>query len=318
VLEAHGIQAVAYMEFMDNLAVAQAGSVVFQAMNAAGAGVGFVPWHWAQLTGLGIQVGAGVGSTAVSVIRTKKFLAASNERFFGPRGLKVSIKKDEEVAQSLGFISSTGDGSNERRRLAPVNVDTGCLTLCDRRMAALAPYISPLTMDVPPPTKQRNVLDKIAAMQLQRAITKQEKAIRKKQTQAEEKHERIKRLQGSKYGIHQDQEYDRDDFVEDGSSSDSDSSVRSIERDVQRLGCKSEKVNQKIDSRLAKSRDRSKVAEIERKRSEELAKLESERQKLERGLGKRMKERAEKQQSRSEKSEKSLKRMDYIVIENID
>ena len=306
------------MEFMDNLAVAQAGSAVFQAISVAGTGVGFVPWHWAQLAGLGIQVVAGIGSTAVSVIRTKKFLAISNERFFGPRGRKASIKKDEEVAWSLGFNPSTKEGSNESRSLAPINVQASCLTLRERRMAALVPYISPLTTEVPPPTQQRNVLDKIAAMQLRRAAKKQETSIKKKQGQAEEKHERMKRLQGSKYGIHRDQEYDIEDFVDDSSSSDSDSSVKSIEREVQRLERKSEKFNQKIDSRLAKSKGGSKVVKIESKRCKELAKLDSEREKLETELDKKMKERAKKVQSRNRKGEKIRKRMEYIVIENVE
>ena len=306
------------MAFVDNLAVAQAGSAVFQAMNSAGMGVGYVPWHWAQLTGFGIQVVAGIGSTAVAVVRTKKFLAASNEQFFGPRGLKVSIKKDEDLACTLGINSSRWEGSDESSSLAPINVPTGCVTLHGRRMAALAPYISPLTTEVPPPTQQRNILDKIAAIQLKRTTEKKEKSIKKKQREAEEKHERVKRMHGSEYGIHQGQEYNGGDFTEDGSSNDSDSSLRSIERQFQHLDQKSKKVNQKAGAELAKRKGTSKAAEIESKRSKELAKLDSERQKLEKKVDKNMEGKAKRAQSMSDKSEKPLKRMEYIVIENVD
>lgn len=41
-------------------------------------------------------------------------------------------------------------------------------------MRALEPYIAPLTFDVPPPTPQRNVLDQIAAKQIQRRLNRKE------------------------------------------------------------------------------------------------------------------------------------------------
>ena len=47
-------------------------------------------------------------------------------------------------------------------------------------MQALQPYIAPLSLDVPPPTPQRHLLDKIGAKQVAHKIVKQEKKDRKK------------------------------------------------------------------------------------------------------------------------------------------
>lgn len=48
-------------------------------------------------------------------------------------------------------------------------------------MEALRPYIAPLSLNVPPPTPQRHMLDKISAKQVAYKIAKQEKKSLKKQ-----------------------------------------------------------------------------------------------------------------------------------------
>jgi hypothetical protein len=62
-----------------------------------------IPHHWAMATGAGIQVVAGMGMSKVSAIRIKAFLEKSNEQFFNPRGLKVRLCKDDELAKVVGF-----------------------------------------------------------------------------------------------------------------------------------------------------------------------------------------------------------------------
>ncbi|OJJ30110.1 hypothetical protein ASPWEDRAFT_142297 [Aspergillus wentii DTO 134E9] len=190
VLRAHDIQIVNFMEFIDNLSVAQAGSPVFSAVNAAGMAAGFIPSHWAAIAGTGMQVAAGVGTAVVSRIRTKKYLDMANERYFGPRGLRASIKNNEEVAAVVGFPKNATP-------LAPVNNYTGCITLCDRRMAALAPYVSLLTTDVPPSKMQTGMLDKIAAKQLEKTTQKTEsKELRKHQRTQHRQEKREARAMG--------------------------------------------------------------------------------------------------------------------------
>lgn len=64
--------------------------------------MGMVPHHWAQAASLGIGVAAGVGTAAVSYARTKMYLEGVNREFFAPRGLKVRLVKDKEMAEVLG------------------------------------------------------------------------------------------------------------------------------------------------------------------------------------------------------------------------
>lgn len=59
-------------------------------------------------------------------------------------------------------------------------VDAGCITLRDRRMKALEPYIASLRFDVPPPTAQRGLLDRLGAKQIEARMTRAEKKEREK------------------------------------------------------------------------------------------------------------------------------------------
>lgn len=62
----------------------------------------YSPHHWAQAASFGIGMAAGVGTAAVTRIRTQRFLEAVNRDFFGPRGLKVSICKGHDLAPRIG------------------------------------------------------------------------------------------------------------------------------------------------------------------------------------------------------------------------
>lgn len=61
------------------------------------------PHHWAQAASFGIGMAAGVGTAAVTRIRTQRFLEAVNRDHFGPRGLKVSICKGHDLAPRIGL-----------------------------------------------------------------------------------------------------------------------------------------------------------------------------------------------------------------------
>lgn len=82
ILASHDITAQDFASFVDNLAVAQAAPLPLQVLDVAGAGMGLA------------------GRSAAKA-RTARFLEACNERFFGPRGLKAGIARDEDVARML-------------------------------------------------------------------------------------------------------------------------------------------------------------------------------------------------------------------------
>lgn len=285
--------------------MAEAGSPVFQAINAAGMGIGYVPHHWAQAAGTGIQVAAGVGTAAVSAVRTKRFLAQANDQYFAPRGLKVSLKNDEEVASLVGFPPT-------QKLLAPVHIGSNSvISMRDRRMVALSPYIAPLTTDVPPPTKQRNILDRIAAKQVDKTTEKKDKKLRKKQQNAQRKQESIERMRRSGYHIERHEVY-----VDDGSSSESDSSSDSVDSKIARLDRETEKINRKADAELNK-KGSSKADKIEYERSKELAKVQQEKDKLGKKLNKKLGKAQGRSLKRDSKAENKVNKMEYIVIENL-
>lgn len=271
-------------------------------MDAAGQGVGFVPWHWAAIAGAGIQVAAGVGSSAVSIIRTKHFLAISNEKYFAPRGLKVSLKKDDDLVNCLFSDPGSAQAREYRKRLlAPVDMEGGQTELRQRKMAVLQPYIAPLTEHVLPPEKQGNVLDRIAAKGLERQTKKTEKKLAKRQRKAEKKQAKIEQLRAR--GMLADDGYHARRMAHDGgssSSSDSDSSDSEID---------------KIDRRLEKMRLDTGMSD--KKRAKLQAKINEDRYKYQKKYEKQVAKADRRADKANEKAEKDVKRMEYIVIENI-
>ncbi|KIV95365.1 hypothetical protein PV10_03030 [Exophiala mesophila] len=180
-LSYHAITLEEFVGFLDNLTVARAPAAPFQILQLASMGIGFVPHHWTQAASAGIGVVAGAGTASVSAARSKLYLKQANEQYFGPRGLKVTLVKDEK------FRLLTCEDPRSYP-LAPVSVSSH-ITVAERRMKALENHIAPLTFDVPSPEPQTNVLDKLSARQVQNTIRKsQEKAIK----QARKKNEPLK------------------------------------------------------------------------------------------------------------------------------
>lgn len=67
---------------------------------------------------------------------------------------------------------------------SPVGIHTNSVTIRDRRMQALAPYIAPLSLNVPAPAQQENMLDKLSAKVVAHTIAKEKKDALKRQRKA--------------------------------------------------------------------------------------------------------------------------------------
>lgn len=172
-LERHSISMHDFISFIDNLVVAQAPNPAIQAVQVAGTGVGFVPHHWAQLASLGIGVGATVAGAATSETRTRMYMSKVNTDFFAPRGLKVSLVKDDHLRNVAGE-------DPYRTGIVEMNPALGVVTVAERRLQALTGYIAPLTFNVPCPRQQSNKLDRLSARQVQSKIKKnREQAVKK-------------------------------------------------------------------------------------------------------------------------------------------
>lgn len=152
-----GITQSAFLSYLDNLNIIASGTPPLRILGMTGGLIGMVPWHYAQLLSLGVQVAAKAGNRMYASARGDRFLAAVNRDFFAPRGLKVELITGEALAQMLGVeygaiargIAAERDG---RRLVSPQ-------TLTD----TLVGKIERLDFNVPPPEKAENVLDQLSA-----------------------------------------------------------------------------------------------------------------------------------------------------------
>jgi hypothetical protein len=165
-------------------------------------------------------------------------------------------------------------------------------------MKALAPYIAPLTFDVAPSNQERNVLDQIAAKQLERRVARKDKKDVKK-------HE--KKYAKSEAELGTENRLSSGPYVADDISDAS--SVLSIEQKMIEHAEDIERINLKAETKLLKKKPE-KAKKIEKKRQENIVKVEEDRRKTEARLQQRMAEGKVKRGKRAAK-------LEYILIENL-
>ncbi|KAF4815604.1 hypothetical protein CGCSCA5_v007118 [Colletotrichum siamense] len=290
-LRAHDIHEEDFVGFIDNLTVAQGPPAPLAALNAAGTIVGYVPNHWAQLAGGITNLTVGVGSAATRIIRSKVFL-----------------EKSKDLSVRIGCGETLPD-------LQPRDVNWE-MDITARRMSALQPYIAPLTFDVPPPTKDRNIIDRLTEKQVQRRVKKKERKKGKRARKMRRKQSRQERRQSERNGT--------SDFIDSDSGSSSSSSSSSSDSDMEHLNRKAEIVCSKADEKL-EGASHKEAKDIQKKRDEKLRKIEekmekaeeSERKKREKTDKKREK-RAKKRGKHHAKDHKKANKMEFIVIESLE
>ena len=160
VLQSYNIGMAEFVEFIDNFNILLTGSPPLTALSMAGQVMNFVPVHFVGLAGTGLQFAAGAGKYAMVKTRCTHFVHRSNESFFEPRGLKVKLLKTEHIAKICGV--SLDDIAV--KPLQPGD-DLHSMGPLDRRLKAVEGRMEHLTLDVPPPTEQSNVLAKISAVE---------------------------------------------------------------------------------------------------------------------------------------------------------
>lgn len=179
----HSITESDFLAFIDNYNLMASPAPSLQVVGAVGGIIGFLPLHLLRAVGSGIQAGAQMGGAALSAGRAKLYLQKANEDFFAPRQLRVRVVNAQELAEVLQLPSATpGVG-----RLTPDSMHQSSL---ERRVAAVRPYMTDVTFDVPPPTKQTDMLKRMAAKQVAMRSKKAERQImrgRSKQRWREER-----------------------------------------------------------------------------------------------------------------------------------
>ncbi|KAK4945639.1 hypothetical protein LTR10_015258 [Elasticomyces elasticus] len=183
VLQSYDINPVVWTEFVDNFNVLLTGSPPLTALSVAGQALSFVPVHYLGLAGTGLQMAAGLGKYAMVKTRCAHFVKRSNEQFFVPRGLKVKILKTEHLARICGV-------SLEEFMVKPLQPGTNLDNVggpLDRRLEAVSGRVADLTLNVPPPTEQTNILAKISAKESAHSEAKMNKKTMKNREKAMEK-----------------------------------------------------------------------------------------------------------------------------------
>ena len=253
----HGIPMQVFVEFLDNFNVILAGSPITQGVGAAGQVLGFVPHHYFMLAGMAVQTAAGLATYAEVKTKCKKFVIAANEEYFAPRGLMVQVKKTEELARVLHVPTEAVmvHTINEGEDLS--NVDA-----LGRRLNAIGRYISPLNLNVPPPTEQTKTLAKIQAKASARKAEKMQRKTLEDREKAQEKRDEGNEKQAEelakldKEARKAEREFQKD-MRKDGESKarkDYDKEMRKIDKDREKVMRESGKDFEKEDKEVKQSK----------------------------------------------------------------
>ena len=244
------------MAFIDGLNVVSTGSPPLQALGMAGMAMGFAPSATAQIVGSVTELGAHVATAVVSSVRADKFITSANSDFFHSRKLHVAVVDTKALAQHTGMPV-------DAPTVAALDATTLNMSVLERRMAALKPYISELTTDVPQRTAQATRLQKMCDKQVAKQTARNEEKMRKNRLKALEKAPvsmavTLAGAQGLKSGK----------FAGKATKE-----QRKLDGEMDKIHRETQK---KIDKHYRKG-DVSKAQKEERKRNEELAKVEKER-----------------------------------------
>jgi hypothetical protein len=162
------------------------------------------------------------------------------------------------------------------------------ISLRNRVMQQLAPYVAPLSFEMPPPTASRSIIDKMTAKQIQSQIQRQAKSNREElqnfkvkaekwQIKAQNQRAQLDRIQRRDEASHNSNpRQECGDDLDSGSSwsSDSSSSGDGAGRKVEKKRAKKERKREKKLHRLEKKVDR-KGARLDKKIGKQSAKDET-------------------------------------------
>ncbi|KAH0366425.1 hypothetical protein KCU65_g5396, partial [Aureobasidium melanogenum] len=186
-LLAHTISPSTFLTFLSTLNVCLATTPPLQILDLAGGFVGMVPHHIPALIGGSLQATAKIAGAVTSKTRVAKCLKTANAEIFAPKGLKVDILDTESLKQKLGI-----DGN--KSLLGDLDEEELEISVRDRRLQALEPYIAGLEFNVPEPARQENVIDRLSASQLKRQMAKsEEKALAARRKENEKRNKRAEK-----------------------------------------------------------------------------------------------------------------------------
>jgi len=191
-LNSSGIDLTDWLRFTDGLNIAFNASPPLRVVDAAGAALGLVPYHWAMIAGALMQVGSRTASRGVSNTLTDRYIRNANETYFAPRGLRVRLCRTAAMRQLIGLDARPTQPPNQHMETAkavgmhmervglslpivrkiitrlhpapPVDINGPYLDPTTRRTAQLVGYALPLTYDVPPAQAPAGVINQMGGL----------------------------------------------------------------------------------------------------------------------------------------------------------
>ncbi|KAI0385195.1 hypothetical protein F5Y04DRAFT_247118 [Hypomontagnella monticulosa] len=174
--------------FIDNLNIIITPHPVMHAVELVGFGISVIPYDAAQGIGAAVAGLATLSTFVMTYKRSKKYLALMNERYFHPRKLHVKITNSKKIMKMFNL-------DKKAPLLAPLTEETLDLSAQERCLKHLAQWSCELSFDdVPPPSKQTNVLRRMAAWEVRYKIAKADKDAKKSRKRAWKKHLKGKKL----------------------------------------------------------------------------------------------------------------------------
>lgn len=190
-LNSFGIPQDVFLQFLDHMNRVAVASPPVQVLGLAGNIVGMVPLHTTQIVGGALNATATLTTVAMSKGRVELLLRDANKDIFGPCGLRVRVAKLDAVAQLAGIPILDERGRIDPRSpvLGPMegDMDSEHLSAQQRRLAALAPWISPLAVeDLPTVDQPTNGFSRMHASVSERQRAKEEKKLLKERRKAQD------------------------------------------------------------------------------------------------------------------------------------
>ncbi|KAG9698275.1 hypothetical protein KCU95_g4997, partial [Aureobasidium melanogenum] len=186
-LSTHNISPIAFLSFLSTLNICLATTPPLQILDLAGGFVGMVPHHIPALIGGSLQATAKIAGAVTSKTRVAKCLKTANEEVFAPKGLEVEILDTETLKRKLGIEGG-------KPLLGDLDEQGLEISVRDRRLQALQPYVAGLEFDVPELARQENIIDRLSASQLKRQMAKsEEKAMEARRKDNEKKEKKAKK-----------------------------------------------------------------------------------------------------------------------------
>lgn len=277
-LSAFGIGREEFIGFIDKLNRVAVASPPLQILGLVGNIVGMVPSQTAQIVGTSVEVVANITTGVVSKGATELCLRDMNKELFGPCGLKAQVAQLNAVAAMTNMPILTPDGKVDKK--APLMRPIDDEEECGT-MSAQERRIRALEGYIEP-LDIENLPD----------LAKGSNPLSRMHAAVSERN----RTQGEKK------------MMKDRAKA-----QKGWNKDV-------EKVNKKYEEKLhelEKEEQRAQGRRSDKKRGEELKKLEHKREKLDKEHSSKL-DRAEKERLKDDKEEKGFRKILFLIITNLD